>query len=457
MKKSLTKSFILVLLIVASIYQIITLWFDDVSDRNFFYSFLDRVNEIISEPKGEFDKEYMTSPRMLGVFIGISDKDFTIIEKKNIDYDKILGESMTVFNKVLSNGQFEGVYDDASALWQSRGLIFSLSLIMSKEALASDFNVNVSTFGELSSVQTMGIIPAKEKADKIKVYFIDEQTNQVYIYGLDEKELKERNNNINSYINTTESKTYPPYYSSLKNVDELFKGNILLPLPTSNIRYNNKIKLTTPFVINENFGTEDLEIFVNGFFDNPNVKWTIQNSSDMKYGDDHALVKYNNKAIFEYSSIISNNKVSLGLSEAFNVAEEFIVKDVLLVKGDYQLSSYEKQGEKTIFYYEYEFDGLPLLMDKQLLVSNNMKYPIEITIESGKVVKYKRLLFYMNGVDREEAFSSEFVEALNSFVDKNDIRKEQLDDMYLGYVMNDNNVKLMWIIKYNGKVYSLEL
>lgn len=456
MKKSVAKSFILVLLIIASIYQIITLWFDDVSDRNFFYSFIDKVAVIIGEPLGEVDKEYMSAPRMLGVFIGASDKDFTIIEKKSSDYDMILSESMKAFSKVLSEGELEDVYEE-EALWQSRGLIFSLSLPMSKDDLASDLDVSVATLGDLSLVRTMGIIPAKVKTDKIKVYFIDEQTNKVFVFVLEEKELRECNKKINSYINKMEGKGFPPYISSLKNDIELFGENVLLPLPTDNDLHYNSFSIKNPFITDENFANEDLENFVNGFFDNPNVKWTIKTSNGMIYGDDNALVKYSNNGVFEYSSILSNNDSLLDLSERFNVAESFLTNDILLSTQGYYLDSYIKRDGKTTFYYEYEYDGLPLFMEEFQQQTNNKYYPMEITIENGKVVKYKRVLIAINELEGQEVFNSQFEEALNSFVVRFNVRKGQLEDMYLGYVKKENKYELMWIIKYNGKAYLLGL
>ncbi|PKM93542.1 MAG: hypothetical protein CVU84_15300 [Firmicutes bacterium HGW-Firmicutes-1] len=457
MNKSVVKSLILGLLILTSIYQIITLWFDNISDRNFFYSFLDKTVAIISEPKGQPDRAYMAEPHMLGVFLGASDKDFTIIQKKNLDYDKLLTASMKAFTKVLSKGKLEDVYEEDSKLWQSRGLIFALSLSMTKEALARDLNVSESSFKNLSSTKTMGLIPAKEKTDKIKAYFIDDQTGDVYVFSLGQNELREENKSIKAYINKMEDKSFPPYISSLKNDIEQFNENILLPLPTENLQYNNGLSFSTPFITDENFEKEDLEKFVNGFFDTPNVKWTIPNIDVMIYGDDDTIVKYNNGAVFEYSSVLSDNNTSLNVSECFNVAETFLAKDVLLSTQDYYLKAYTVLDKKTIFYYKYGYDGLPLLMDQQKLTNIHMKYPMEITVENGKVVKYKRVLIAINGLEGQEVFKSRLEDALNSFIGSFDVGKGELEDMCLGYVMEENKAKLMWIIKFNGKFHTLEL
>lgn len=455
MKKNVVKSVLLSFLIIASIYQVITLWFDNVSDRNFFYSVINRFTNFISEPQEE-DKAYMINPRIMGVYLGASDKDFTIIERGGDDYRNILNESTKMILKVVSAGEFEGIYDKADFIWEKRGLIFSLSMPMSKEILASDLNVNSGKFEGIVNVSSLGIIPATDTDSKVKAYFISENANQIYVFSLPVSELKDENDAVRKFIEKTTAKGYPAYISTLKNEIELFNGNVLLPLPSDTIYYFNPLALNIPFIEDGTIKSDALEEYINIFFDNPNVKWTIQNNDIMIYGDDNALIKYNENGLLEYSGLENSNNVTQTVSAAFNTAEEFLKRDYLLSNLDYYLVNFEDKDGKKTFYYAYGYDHLPIHLEESLLSKNTLTYPIEITVQKGKVVKYRRLVIEIDNNGSQELFKGQFERALNQFVDEQKISGGQLEDMYLGYVNQGEQIKLMWIIKSQGKYYWIE-
>lgn len=457
MRKAVIKSVILSFLIIISIYQVITLWFDNVSDRNFFYSVINQVALLINEPQTEVNKEYMINPRILGVHLGASDKDFTIIERGEKDYKIVLDDSIKTITKVVGEGKLEGVYEEREFLWENRGLIFSLSMPMSKEDLASDLNVDAAVFGDMSSVNTLGIIPANDKNNQVKVYFISGGIRQIYVYTLSVNELKEQNTALLAHIEKTTGSGYPAYISSLKNDIELFNENVLLPIVSNNAYYYSELKLTTPYVYEQEFEIDALENYINQFFDNPNVKWTIQNNDVMIYGDDNALIKYNKNGLVEYSGIQSSSSASQTLSSNYNIAEQFLKKDFLLVNFDYYLLHYEEKEGKTTFYYGYGYDDLPIHLEQGVLLSNKLTHPIEVTVEKGKVVKYKRLLIKIESLSSQDVIKGQFQNALNQFVDEYKATKGQLEDMYFGYVNNNDQLKLMWIIKSQGKYYCIDV
>lgn len=457
MKKGIIKSLILSSLIIMSIYQVITLWFDNVSDRNFFYSVINQVALFINEPENEVNKEYMINPRILGVYLGASDKDFTIIKRDREDYKELLTKSTQVITKVVEEGKLEGAYEESDFLWEERGLVFSLSMPMSKETLAGDLNVDTAVFGDISYVNSLGIIPASDKSDQVKVYLITGGIRKVYVYSLAVNELREQNNALMTYIEKVTEEGFPAYISSLKNDIELFSENVLLPIPSNNIYYYNELSLNTPYIVGQEFQIDTLEKYINQFFDNPNVKWMIQNNDVMIYGDDNALIKYNKNGLLEYSGIQNSNNITQTISSKFNVAEQFLKKDFLLENLDYYLQHYEEKDGKTTFYYRYNYDHLPIHLDQSVLLSNKLTYPMEVTVEKGKVVKYKRLLIELESKTSQEVFKGQFEKALNQFVDEYKVSNGQLEDMYLGYVDYEEQLKLMWVIKSQGKYYWIDL
>lgn len=457
MKKTVTKSIVLSFLIIMSIYQIITLWFDNVSDRNFFYSVINQVASFINEPQTQVNKEYMINPRILGVHLGVSDKDFTIFKREDNDYQVILDDSIKAIIKVVEEGKLEGVYEESDFLWENRSLVFSLSMPMSKKALASDLDVDVSAFGDMSVVNSLGIIPASDKNDQVKVYFISGGIRQIYVYTLSINELQDENTKLLAHIEKATQIEYPAYISSLKNKIEFFNENVLLPLESNNTYYYSELKLETPYINQQGFETEALENYINQFFENPNLKWTIEYDNVMIYGDDNALIKYSKNGLVEYNGIQNRSNTNQTLSSNYNIAEQFLKKDFLLVNLDYYLSHYEEKDGKTIFYYRYGYDGLPIHLNQEVLLNNKLTYPLEITVENGKVVKYRRLLIELESFSSQKVINNQFINALNQYVDEYKVTKGQLEDMYFGYVNNEGQLKLMWIIKSQGKYYFIDM
>lgn len=457
MKKTVTKSIILSFLIIMSIYQIITLWFDNVSDRNFFYSVINQVASFINEPQTQVNKEYMINPRILGVHLGASNKDFTIFKRGENDYQAILDDSIKTIIKVVEKGKLEGVYEESDFLWENRSLIFSLSMPMSKKALASDLDVDVAAFGDMSVVNSLGIIPASDKNNQVKVYFISGGIRQIYVYTLSVNELQDENTKLLAHIEKATQSEYPAYISSLKNKIEFFNENVLLPVESNSTYYYSELKLETPFINQQGFDTEALENYINQFFENPNLKWTIEYDNVIIYGDDNALIKYSKNGLVEYNGIQNRSNTNQTLSSNYNIAEQFLKKDFLLVNLDYYLSHYEEKDGKTIFYYRYGYNELPIHLNQEMLLNNKLTYPLEITVENGKVVKYRRLLIELKSFSSQEVINSQFINALNQYVDEYKVTKGQLEDMYFGYVNNEGQLKLMWIIKSQGKYYFIDM
>lgn len=458
MKYKKIKAVVLCLLIISSIYQTIMLWFDNVSDRNFFYSLIDKATVRLKDSKTSMDKQYMISPKQLGVYLGASDKDFTILKKGDMEYDYniIYSECIKVIIKAINKDNLSKTKINKEELWEDRGIVFNLPLSISNADLAKDLNINQSAFEGLSSLKSIVIIPAKEKNNFLKVFLIDELTNDIYGFTLAEKEVRESNIILNDLISKAENKNMPIYISTLKNDIDLFEGNILLPLASENMTYCSSLKLSTPYVLNNTFQKEKLEKYINSFFVNPNVKWTTQNNDVMIYGDDNALVRYNKNGLLEYSSIVNNQYSAQSISDSFNVAERFLKIDSLLFEDGYYLIKYIEEKDKAIFYYGYSYEGFPLHLEDKLLSDNNMKYPIEIIVEKGKVVKCKRLVLDIKETGKDEALNSQFEDYLDVFVKRNKVEKEQLEDMYLGYVKKGENAKMMWVIKFQGELYELE-
>lgn len=455
MKKTI-KSFLLGLLIVGSLYQVVTLWSGDISDRNFFYTFIEKATDIIKTPNNAQKKEYIIRPRQLGVFLGTSDKDYTVIGSDRSYYEDTMDECIKVIQAILNNGKLSEVSHDDSILWKGRSFILTLNFPILRDDLADDLGVSSGVFDELSSTSTIGIIPSGDNNDLVKVYFIDANTKAIYLYSIPKKDIADDNNLLNQYINNTEGKDMPAYISSYNT--SFFDNNLLLPISSENTLYSSHLVMSIPFVVEGAFDINKLEQYVNNYFANPEVKWNAENADDIIYGDDSAVVKYNKNGVLEYSGIATGKSDSQDLSSAYNIAEEFITRDQLLSRNEYELAHYERDEESITFYYDYKFDDIPIHFANSWNDSGVKQYPMLITVENGKVTRYKRtLIAWEADYPQNDLYDINLEGAANQFISDYKVDKGQLEDMYLSYIRDGAYAQLKWVIKYKGQYFSEEI
>ena len=96
MKRYRFKSLYLTLLIVGSMYQIIMLWFDNSSNRNFFYNFIEIVGDKENNQYADAEKSGLLIPRTIGVYLGTASQDFTVLKSTNLEYETIFTKGLQV-------------------------------------------------------------------------------------------------------------------------------------------------------------------------------------------------------------------------------------------------------------------------------------------------------------------------------------------------------------------------
>ena len=117
------------------------------------------------------------------------------------------------------------------------------------------------------------------------------------------------------------------------------------------------------------------------------------------------------------------------------------------------------EGNDITFNYNYAFDSFPLYMSQDLLTQYNLTSPMRITVSNGKVIKYKRILLErLQFEDQMTALNSSYSDILDIFLANKKFKKGDLEDMYLGYVYDENNASMMmWIIKAKEDFFTLSV
>jgi hypothetical protein len=454
MRKITIKSVLLVILIIASLYQFINLWSSSLSEEEGITSI---INWNDNASKKEYTEMNLITPNVLSVYFEEEDRGFAVIKKTNLNYENIYMDSFKIIEEVLEDGEYEETFKENQVIWTDRSLMFSFAFPVESNLISLDLGIENIIYESDESFTGIGLIPAKDNEEKIIVYIIQED-NDILAYSLPTEAVYEINSNINKYLNTIEASQMPPYRSSLKDGLTEFNQNVLLPVELNQemyktgyyeyLLYQSRAFCDIAYINNNTFNMEKIENYIKGFFTNGDVKWSLEKENEVKYGDEKILVTYNLDGLLQYSNVNQGNVTELDINLAYNIAEEFLAKDSLL-KQKYYLSSYNIVDNEITFYYNYTFDDFPFVFGEDLLNKYDMASPLQVTISNEIVKNYKRIVLQIEESDQNrEKYQGNFQDVLASIKSQYSIEEGQIDNMYLGYYWNSQDFAEMgWIIQ----------
>lgn len=435
------------------------LWFDPVSDRNFFYTFLESAKFRIVSVGGDNDSGYRISPQFIGAYLGASDKDYTLVypDTNVVDYNKVYETGLEVAKKAVAEGEAVEVGADMQVTWSQPNIFYNYGFPLTKDILQSTLSFEISQMDKLERIDGIGIIPGTDLEQSVLVYIVG--GDRIAVYELEKSAVKQENDALNNYLDLLGSASSVGYVSTAKNDIDFFNHNVIIPLPGELLVYERGLRLKPAFIVEGAFQMEILEDFVDGFLVNPAVKWTIENTDTIQYGDDKALIAYSKDGVFEYNSVKSADTRQVSFGETLDVAAQFITRDEGLALQDYVLAGYEEEDGVTVFFYSYLYNNIPLNFDEGYLEGLGLVAPMEVRVSKGQVIQYKRLVMeHISRVMGMAALNSRFETTLDRFLDMKPVVAGELQDMYLAYdVMGDGTTEIAWVIEYQNQKMSLPL
>lgn len=462
MKNNIIKTIILTALIVLSLYQTTRLWFDDLSNLNLFSDIINYNNNYIEEEKEE-EGYYFIKPDIMATYV--PQQEYVLIKKTNTKFQDMFSNSINYLKEIISNGQIVDKEISKEAIWDNTNVLLKYPFLIESELLVEDLNVkNLDFENKINKFNEIILAPALMD-EYVYAYFInDNYYDNIKTLKIKRRDIEKSNHNLLALINDNESKQVLPAFISTKNLHiELFDNNVLLP--EKDLLYTDEVYLKTPFFIDEDLDSTQLEDYVNGFFKN-NIKWKLTNKQDtgkLTYTDESVFVYYDTKGIVQYINNDIQNRKDLSVVDSYYVAEKFInEKDKIINRQEYSLSNYktDKNKNTTTFYFSYKYNDVDINIPKSYLLSLDMKYPMEITVMDGQVVNYKRIILEMDDfIKPPEQINVDYISVIDKMLEKYPEEKN-IEDMYLGYKMDydEMKMKLEWtIITDNNIVFNSDL
>ena len=455
MNKGHLKNIIIIALGILTVYQTIGLWFGSFSDRNLFYTILNKQNTQLA-----ITAEYnLVEARK--VIVGFGNKSFNIIDL-NVKENKTLDESAAECIKYLTQN---GNYVSTSKIDWNELLLYKLVMYEYKVEIPMNYyiksaaNKNVSSFSNRQEYfDTVIIVPSRSTGEQMKVYFINSLQDKCVLFSCRKSSVNDTlYSEIDKIQNTGSNINYISTEQSKLNI---FNKNIFLPeLSEKSVRYA-QLSIKNPYSTNYKISMQSVETYIDGFFDNPMAKWS---SVDLKgvyiYNDESVVVRYYPYSLLEYFDYRASVSKTNTLESAFAAVQQFLYRDITLPE-EIRISSIRQENDTWIIGFDRYVNGFPIEVSEELLNKLGIKNEIEISVKNSKVISYKRYVYDLDVKYINKNFSSEvsFVQGLNGVVKRLEKENISVDNMYLSYTVSSEGISdIMWTVIIDNKKYTQTL
>lgn len=392
------KNFLIIALIALALYQTGRLWFINITNRNFFYTyFMSIVQPVIQDGHSDIVCPYrIVSGSGDGVFM---------IRYSGLDSTDAKQYGDTVLAALLKSGEFTAARPaDYAALYSRPVYVYEYAFSMTSDIFARAFGQrgSVLTSRGLSKFTGVVIQPPTQEDETVRVFFLDE--DKAYEFILSKNNRQEPAARYTYTIPPVE-KTYIYYVSAaLENIEHTAPGLFIARWPANGPNYR-PITFTNPYAnIYGDKLLSHIQTRVSSFFDNP-AALDARTGADGVYTissiNTNTVVRYYDRDILEYASYRAiDRSTAPNFMEDYSAALSFIHKDADIVNETY-LAGYESTGDVNLFLFNYLINDMPLVMPAHWPSKAENGYPIEVTVDHGTVVRYKKLVYNFH-IDESE-------------------------------------------------------
>jgi len=446
--KSSIKSVILVMLIIASIYQTSMLWFDYPSDRNFFYNIIDENSSlIVDESVVNYELFY---PKQVALFGGSVNSTYRLKTLSKSDDYNLAEDGITIIQQAFSKGVEINGFIPEEKLWKGPHILLMMPFSLTTTILEENLSIECDWLTESTSFERIYIYPSTEFGnDQITVYFTDNSLATRFGVNITIGDEKQLNNSLVRYMEQSESEDSLLYISTKLSQLDMFSEDRLLPINGQYFDLLENLYGDMYFYQGENRDNDRIKKYVDYFFINPEIVWSTEKNDVLRFGDLDAIVSYDSKGMFTYDLIKDITSKTPNLNKAYDILDSFLVKDTLLNQVEYQLDYYELTDTGVVFYFNYMLRGVPIVFEN-METDFEVTHPMIVSVAGNSVEKYTRLLWKSQElIIQGNPFEVRFQKPIDQLLLKYDNGNLKIKDMYLGYHISDlsDGAFLQWIVE----------
>ncbi len=452
MRNFVVKITVLAMLIVLCLWQIITLWFGDMSSHNFLVKRDSTHGRVLAAPKA--------------IWVNIGKLAYKIDGSRN-EYSTLINEQKHVIEGAVKNGKIK---TDETLTYESLlgmpGILYEYDLEIGIQELVG---TGIDKLAEDIGVRQVFIDMSSYNDAKVNLYLVGNEISSIYKTTLYKKidahqKILEKFNNPEI---TGGLMGYQPSITSDKK--QYIRDNSFLPLNTKERPLEYEI-LTIHNPIEEKEGEDKLELlesYVNSFFANPLLKQVdMREDGSIIFSENmRAIVKYEPAGTLEFNITSANRETKLNAVQRLNKVMEFIescsgIPDFL--KEGIYLTQIMQQGEEYTYKFSYKYKGFGVHLTKKVKEELGIDQILEITIKNNQVVSGKWSVLDIEPAEEPGLLKGKLLKEYGAVIDqvferyvqdKNEI--DQLDIVQCRYIIDMTKGKshLNWIVLYKNNWY----
>ncbi len=442
------KQIIIIVLVISAAYLTGRLWFDEISNHDFFSTLSSFVFE--PEPNLEAEQNYFVRPPRIVTILGDGFFDLKYSELDSSTQKNNCDEAITA---ALTRGEYKGAQVvPFSDMLQYKGYFFQYTEPMPTNVFTLSYPQTKSSL--TSKLKLFNYIFVQVHDDtNIIVTFYDQTTSQAYTYAIHNVFLeKQISDSINS-VNQSESR--------LKYV---YSRNFFIPQVDKDGYNYMSVKVKNQYMDQGGLLIDYIKKKVNPFFAGSGTKWeAISADNVFTYSDESTLVKYYPAAlpsemdILEYSRYqVIDRHLAQSVANDYNTAIQFISHDTA-VTNEYYLADIAKNENSNTFYFNYTINDMPLLNQNLSNSQISLKYPIEIIVENGVVTKYRKIVYeFTLDVFELRTARLPFEDVVQNLLEVGESPNDlALNNISLSYKFDaSDELELYWYLDINGMSYT---
>ncbi|MCL2571725.1 MAG: hypothetical protein FWE11_04920 [Defluviitaleaceae bacterium] len=416
------KSLLILIFVALAIYQTGQLWFVNLSNRNFFLYLADRWNPSVAAGYREFVRPmrlvYGDGSGRFGISAsGLMDTQqrayFDTVLTAMFDRGNFIGSSETDFNRLLSRPM----------------LLSEYAFLMPSHVFPLGFNQRTGGFltsrGIVDFTKVVIWLPY-ENYDDLRVFFVS--GDQTWEFTIDHNGLE-----IFPIHPVSTGSLY--FVSAALEGYEGLDASTFVPRAGDLNRFaSTTVVMTNPYRTQVGISLDFVGNQVAQFFDNPaTINGRVAADGVWTYSNVHTTVRYFDTDVLEYASFRPRRQnATTSLMDDFSAAIAFIDEDNHVV-NEFFLMDFECRGIGYVFWFGYIVDNFPILMPDGWRVSSHddiLTAPIEVVVEQGRVVLYRRLAHNFHINESGHRWINEWDLDFEGLLDE-----EEIVDLRLGYTL----------------------
>jgi hypothetical protein len=382
MKKNIfatLKSILILALAALAVFQVSQLWLVNFTNRNFFLYLQARFPPSAPDGQSAFAQPFR-------IVSGAGDGLFSIRYSEIADSNEWLF-STSVLDAILQHGVFSGE-TTMSQVISRPVLICEYTFAMCAETFAAALGQRSSTLltdVDIENFSGVAIQPTGDEA--LRVFFID--ATSVWEFNL---HTSRRHAPDDFRFVISPANPERPHFIATHDG--------FLPVVPRGILSYNAVLAENPFQDAQGlFTLTHIRGKIESFFDNPATIIPSVSGVDNVYtfSNRNTMVRYLENAVLEYTSYRTISRSSPdNFMMDFSAALAF-VRDDPYVKNEIFLRNHETRERTHIFWFDYVIDNRPMVFAEEWrtgpLCADPLFAPIEVIVDHGRVVRYRRLAY----------------------------------------------------------------